>query len=206
MSKTIRSILFDVDGVLIKPSSITQVFSQLTDYPEAKIANTISNQIQQSLLGKVDLIEVIKPHLDKWHWQQSASTLIDAWLQSIDQPQTNLLDYISKLTQDNFTCYVVSNKEKYRATYLLEHNKFNQLFNHNFFSYEMHCVKPEIKFWQYVWDSLQYLDDLEDKSTVVLIDDEPVNINSAKSFGFTAHLYTNLTSLEKILDAYSTSL
>lgn len=192
MPDQIKAILFDADGVMIASSSIYAVLSQLVGIDENIIKSDIHEIVNSSLMGEVDLVDSLTPILASWKYSSSSNELISLWLEHIDQVNQDLIQHIRQIkSQKQIPIYLASNKEKYRARYLLETNSFNQLFAHSFFSYEMKSLKPGVKYWEYIWDSLEYLDDISDRSHVLLIDDDLDNIKAAKNFGFQAHHFQN---------------
>jgi putative hydrolase of the HAD superfamily len=191
MQNTIQSILFDVDGVLIQGQLFSIKLARELKLDKKEVAHFFNTDFQQALLGQKDLKKIIEPYLEKWGWQKSVEQFISYWRESENQPNQELLSLISQLHSKHIDCYIASNQEQYRGQYLFDDLEFGRLFDHCFFAYEIKAKKTDLKYWTYVWDSLQYLEGGIEKNQVLLIDNSLANINQAESFGFQGHLYEN---------------
>lgn len=186
---TTKAILFDVTGVLaIGPRFSTALERELgvsLDQQE----QFFKGKFQPCLVGQADLKEVIDPFLEEWGWSKTVDALLKHWFETEDVPNKELIDIVPRLQVAGISCYLATNQEKYRSFYLHEQMGFGQLMDYCFFSYELKAKKPQGKYWQYIWDSLQYMADIEDKSQVMLWDDTQSNIDAASDFGFDSHLF-----------------
>lgn len=199
----IRAILFDADGVVINRD---KYFSQelVKDYgvSKEKIEKFFQTEFQECLTGRADLKEVIAPYLKDWGVNKSVDGLLDDWFSFENRPNLPLIQKIKEIKAQGIKCYLATNQEKYRAYYLAERMGFLKLFDHLFISSEVHRLKPEPDFFDYVWESIQYLDFIDSKEEVLLVDDTQKVIDGADAYGFKTYLYDSQEGLERVLKGY----
>jgi putative hydrolase of the HAD superfamily len=195
-----QAIIFDADGVVInRDLYFSQQFSQEFNIPLEKLEAFFHTEFVPCITGRADLKVVLEPYLKAWGWNKGVDELLKYWFSTEDRPNTELLNQIVQLQAQDIKCYLATNQEKYRAHYLAENMGFLKRFDYLFFSCEMHRRKPEQEYFDYLWDSIQYLDFIDDKKEVLLFDDTPTVIDAANAFGFQAHLYQNLEQFEQII-------
>jgi putative hydrolase of the HAD superfamily len=184
--------LFDAVGVIIQYQyRFSEKLAKDLNISLKDIEAFFEGDFQQCVVGKADLKVIITPYLDKWGWSKSTDQLLDFWFSYESKLNQDLVELIPKLQSQDIFCCLCTNQEKYRAYYLNEQLKFAKLFNHCFYSAEMHTKKPKEKYWDYIWNSLNYLTDIDNKSQVKFWDDNQGHVESALDFGFDARLFTN---------------
>jgi FMN phosphatase YigB (HAD superfamily) len=185
------AFVFDADGVVIKRERwFSQILAEKLKLPEREFAEFFDGDFQACITGDADLKEIIKPWLTKWGWRKSVDELLEYWFTTEDQPYREVIDITQSLKAQNYSVYLATNQEEYRSKYFYDEMGFGKLFDHCFFSYEMHAKKPVKKYFDYIWNSLEYLDALERKSDILFIDNSEKNINGAKNAGFNTHYFT----------------
>lgn len=199
MQNTIQSILFDVDGVLIQGQLFSIKLARELKLDQKEVAHFFDTEFQQAVVGQQDLKKIIEPFLNSWGWKKTVEQFISYWRESENQPNQELISLVPQLQSKHIGCYIASNQEQYRGQYLFDDLEFGRLFDHCFFAYEIKAKKTDLKYWTYVWNSLQYLEGGIEKNQVLLIDNSTANINQAKNFGFQGHLYENNTDCIELL-------
>ena len=203
MSKQIKAIIFDADGVVIRPTTLfSQQLIEAHHCNQDAVKNFFETDFMQCILGKANLKETLKQHISKFGWQGSVDSLLKEWFTSEDKPNQPLIKAIKELKRKSIGCYLATNQEKYRAQYLADEMKMLHLFDYIFFSYEMKLKKPQPKFWQYVWDSLSYMEGLNHKDEVMFWDDKEKNVLAAKRFGFDAYQFESNKHFKDTLEKY----
>lgn len=190
---TIKALIFDADGMVIH---MAEMFSQrlIKEHPKSKISiqDFFNHQFQACVRGRADLKTELKPLLPQWDINLTTDAFLQTWFMSENKPNLELISLMPKIQQLHLSCYLATNQEKYRLAYLADDMGYLNLFDHLFVSCEIGAKKPEPKFLNYVWNSLQYLDNIGDKQEVMFWDDHPEYVSAARTFGFTAcHFQSN---------------
>ncbi len=178
-------LLFDTDWVLIQSPMWSDEYSRRTWLDPHSMKPFFAWIFQECTIGRADLREVIVPFLEEWKWEWSPEEYLKAWFEFENQPDIELIWEIQKLRKNGIKCYIATNQEKYRLEYLKKEMHFENLFDGIFCSAEMGLKKPEKKYYQVIIDTLGV-----DPSDIIYFDDALENIESVRSLGIDARLYT----------------
>lgn len=193
MRDDIEAVIFDADGVAIEFEGIfSEWFAQQQGISVDELRPFFQHEFKACLKGEADLKEVVTPYLPAWNWKGSVDAFLKEWFEVQNRPNSVVLSTVKQLRGKGIKCYLATNQEKYRSHFIAETMGFLKLFDHCFFSYEMRRVKPQTEYYSYVWDSIQYLDFIDDKSTVLFWDDRERNVEAAKEFGFIGLHFTSI--------------
>jgi putative hydrolase of the HAD superfamily len=194
--------VFDADGMVIdRPEYFSVHYARTHNLDPQIMEDFFQNKFTDCLIDKADLEVEIEPFLHLWHLDQSPKEFLKEWFKTENTPNQELINLIKSLRSKGIPCYLATNQEKYRAFYMLETMKLQHLFDHCFFSYEIGAKKPSTAFFDYMWESLQYLEGVRDKSQVIFWDDQAKNTEAAARFGFNARHYTSLSGFQDILSS-----
>lgn len=195
----IKAILFDGDGMLInKPLLFSQHLSRDYNVPIEIINEFFKTDFQPCLIGRADLKEVIKPHLKLWNWPGTVEELLNYWFASENYIDPEIIKSIVDFKAAGLKCYLHSNQEAYRADYMTEVMGLDKIMDDIFSSAHLGVKKPEQTFWRVVTDILSPLN----KNEILVWDDDPENVKSAKQFGLNAELYTNYQAFTETMKKY----
>lgn len=192
----IKAILLDADGVVIKKH---KYFSQRLredghNIPEEKVKPFFQNEYKKVAVGKADLKKEVSKYLKDWSWEGTIDELLEYWFSAENEIDQKVLDTIGKLRKKRFKCYLVSDHSKYRADDLLKNVGLGRYFNGAFFSGYVGYTKEERKFFEKVLKEI----DLKPHE-VLYFDDDPKNVDTAKSLGIKARVYVSFQELKKVL-------
>lgn len=197
-----KAILFDADGVVINRDSwFSKRFSEEYKVPHEEIQKFFNTEFQPCLIGKADIKQAIKPYLEKWGWKKSVDAMLKYWFESENNPNQAVIESINQLKRQGISCYLATNQEKYRMEYMADKMGFLQLFDHMFVSCEISHKKPDDKFFDYIWDSLQYLDGISDKKEVMLWDNKEEVVKSGNEYGFDSHQFISFENYKQIIES-----
>ena len=185
--------LFDVDGVLIlAPKLFSKVYCEKNGLdPEALAPFYASKEFRDCSIGKQDLKEAIKVHNDKWQWDGDPAELINEWLEAENYPNHELLKIVEKLRINGTKVYIVTQQEKYRATFL-RNIVFKDRFDGFLASCNLGVHKETPEFWEKVIKQLQVDVDNLAPEDVIYFDDKQMLVDAASKKGIKAFLYTKL--------------
>lgn len=183
-----KIVIFDTDGMVInREMYFSQRYSKEFNISPEKMLKFFNNEFQLCLIGKADLKKEISKYLKDWHWTKSVDDLLLYWFQHESNLDQNILASIKKLKDNNIKCYLNTNNEKYRVSYLINNLKLDQYFDGIFASSQLGFQKPQPEFWQKIYEKLNK----PNKSEILVWDDDEKNVESAQKFGFQAELYTD---------------
>ncbi|HZP55281.1 MAG TPA: HAD-IA family hydrolase [Candidatus Saccharimonadales bacterium] len=194
-----KVVLFDVDGVLLKPPMyFSHHYAEESGLDKNKFDEFFAKYARNAAKGETDYKTLIEANNDIWQWDKTAEELLDKWFAYENQPISELLELIKDLKKQGIKVFLASDQDKYRGKYLNE-VVFKDMLDGAFFSSALGYVKIEPEFFIKVMAELQkHLPDLKPRQ-IVFFDDSPENIEVAKSQGISAFLYKSPAHVKKIL-------
>lgn len=191
----IKTILFDIDGVLI--SSVQELFSvkfsREYGVPLEEIMSFIRNEAQLCKIGQADLKSELSKNLTRWNWNTSVEKLLEYWYPNNLDVNQELLHIIDKLRLTGVRCLIASDNERYRAEKLLVALEGSRHFDNSYFSFQLGTTKADPLFFKKILDS----EGIADPQTVLLCDDRQRNLDVASTLGIQTHLYKNAENLSQ---------
>ncbi len=198
-----KVFLFDADGVIQRvPAS--------RDAELAKVANSSINvpdflsQIfgaeKPCLVGIGDFVTNMSSLLEKWKADISIDGFMRLW--NLIEPDYEILDYVTEL-RNRFRVCLATNQEMSRASHMATALRYDQVFDHSFYSCDLGVAKPCTEYFVTI---LEHVDVLGEE--VVFIDDREENVAAAKSVGLcgeTFHIAEGVDVLREKLKKYSIS-
>lgn len=190
----LSTVLFDVDGVLIvsEPFSVTlaRAYGITTEMTAAFFRD---GPFQQCLVGKADLKAEIASHLPQWGWRGSVEEFISLWFTSSQQVDEALLAAVQQLRQEGTRCYLATNQERYRTDHLLTRTALAGQFDGCFSSAQLGYMKNDPAFFHAVLRALPGAQ----ASEILFWDDLLPNVETARTVGLRAELYTTFANFEQ---------
>lgn len=183
----IKVLLFDVDGVLITGDPFTVHLAHDHGITQETTAPFFQKRFTACLTDKADLRQELSTVLPEWGWKQSVDDLLLYWFTSENNINTQLLQAIQLMRQQGMRCYLATNQEKYRSTYIWKKTGFEKKFDGIFSSAQVGHVKSEPAFFQHISRSLENIPTQE----ILFWDDNKENIAVARKAGLQAELYTS---------------
>jgi putative hydrolase of the HAD superfamily len=115
----IQAIVFDADGVLVKPPSwfVTRAH-ELYGVPKAEFMAFIHGDFKRCTTGELDLEVALVPLLERWQIPVSIPEFIQAWLEHENVLDPDMLDEILLLRTMRLPCFVGTNQERNRANFM----------------------------------------------------------------------------------------
>jgi putative hydrolase of the HAD superfamily len=191
-----KIILFDIDGVLIRPPHY--YWAELENKGYKNVETAVSpffkdGDMEKCLEGKADSLELLPDYLKKFGWEKSAFECLQEWFKFeaafLDQ---DLIAIIENIKKQNILCALATDQEKHRTKYLLEELDFQNIFTKHYISSLIGCRKGNKKFWRFVLSDLKK--DFKDLSEneIAYFDDQQSNLDVAKKFNIQTFLFTDL--------------
>lgn len=181
----ITAVVFDVDGVLIRPGEFAKVLEREYALDLAATAGFFQGPFVDCLLGRADLKEAVEPFLREWQWRGSVEDFLRIWFEADSVLNADVLGLVTALRETGVPCYIGSTQEKLRAAYLEDILGFRDMFEDRFFSCRVRAMKPDAAFFTHVATSVGASGD-----ALLFIDDMESNITGARRCGWNAELYS----------------
>jgi putative hydrolase of the HAD superfamily len=176
--------MFDADGVVIQSEMFSHKFAQEFKVNIGELDSFFLTDFQDCLIGKSDLKIVIEQWLEKWNWSNSVDEFLLYWFKAEHHLNSELIDTIHELRENNIKCILATNQEKYRLEYMKKEMGFEKIFDKIYSSSFIGCKKPDVQYYNYILDDLN-----ESPDNIIFYDDSPKNIENATSIGIKAYLY-----------------
>lgn len=189
-------VLFDFDGVSFTGTSLSAGLAKDYGTVYEDMQPFFKGVFKLCSLGQADLKQELPAVLEAWKWPGTVDALVDYWFakDAIDEP---IMHCIESLKANGTHCFMATNQEKYRAYSLREKFVQGKIFDEIFCSAELGVTKNNPAFWEAVFSRISELAD-NNKSKVVLIDDDEENVRTARAFGFDAIYYKSPNNLNEL--------
>jgi putative hydrolase of the HAD superfamily len=207
----IRAILFDADGVIQNGTGADLALR--LEPALGFIPNPLEDFIREvleaehpALSGEAELLELLEPIVAKWGAPGTALALATAWWCSTEADLA-VLALIRRLRQHGMLCALASNQQRFRANYLRQTFAYDTLFERSFYSYELGCMKPDVRYFQRILASLPAA-----PGEILFIDDLSENVAAARSVGIRAAQFVHprspdaVTALRALLETFSVTV
>ncbi|GGJ48705.1 HAD-IA family hydrolase [Deinococcus roseus] len=185
-------LLFDVDGVVLKPPQ--QLFSihaaEKYQLPEDLINRFFVGVFYQCLRGELDLKAALAPELPMWGYPGSVEAFMQEWFDIDFVPDEELLAVVDRLRAEGYACHLATNQETHRAAYLWE--RLQGHFDGMFASSHLKAKKPDPEYFQQVQKALG-------TAEIHFWDDQSKNVEAAQQAGWNAHLYLSPEAVLNVL-------
>lgn len=186
----IKVILFDIDGVLIRPERrFSQTLSpQEFHEPVAILSEYYGGPANHGCdQGRSDPLLAIQPFLKRMGWKQgSAAFLEQQYGYEIDFVDHQLLANVDAIRRSGTPCYLASNQNRLRKQFLIDQAGLMLHFDGAFISCDLGQLKPQRVFWQTAFTTLRSAGSVSQPAEVLFLDDLEENVAAADDFGFQA--------------------
>ncbi len=182
-----KALLFDADGVTLqKHGYFSDKYAKEYGVPAEKITPFFKNEFALCQLGKADIKQILPKYLAQWGWEKTVDDFLDYWFKSNTVANDQVVAQVRKIRAQGTKCFVVTDQEKYRASYTRSILGFDKKFDGCFFSCELGHSKSEPEFFQAVINKLQL-----NPSEIAYFEDEQENVEVAKQAGIDAYFYND---------------
>lgn len=194
----IKAVIFDSDGVATSSKMFSEELEKQYDISSEVLLPFFKTRFQDCLIGKANLKEEIQPFLPEWGWEAGVDKLLNFWFTAEDKINRSVVETIKQLKKNGVFCYLATNQEKYRTEYMRNTMGFGRLFDKIFSSADIGIKKPNIDFYQKVYEHIASEMDIQ-ANEIMFWDDDPENVAAAEKFGFEAYYYQNFDEFEKVM-------
>jgi putative hydrolase of the HAD superfamily len=196
----IKTILFDVDGVLVVGEPWSKNLAQTHGITPEMLKPFFREAFQACLVGKADLKDALAPYLARWGWQQSAKAFLNYWFRQEQVIDEKLIQAVQQLRQSGIKCCLATQQERYRTEYILHEMGFADLFDGMFSSVDVGYMKNDPLFFETILHTL----DGHQAEEVLFWDDTLNNVTTAQSVGIQAEVYSDFDNFMLKMQKYKT--
>ena len=186
MPSSLKAILFDADGVIQRPAvdytaALTALGALEADACGRLIQEIFSAELP-GLSGKGDFTEDLRHVLSRWRLAERLADVLRIWT-SI-RPDPAIFELIASVRSFGIRCCLATNQQAYRGSYMSESLRYRDLFDVEFYSYQLGVAKPASEYFRAIVERLSLA-----PAEVLFIDDHERNVAAARSVGIHASLY-----------------
>lgn len=197
---TIRSVLFDADGVIIIPNHFADYLKQELNVTRADTQEYFGGQFVECLVGRADLKETIEPFLPRWGWHDSVDAFLQRWFEVESAVDPRMLDVVVTLRQRGIICGLATNQEHHRVEYMKAEMGFADTFDAIFSSAELGALKHEVVYYERVTAKLALR-----PHEILFWDDVRANVEVARNYGWHAEQFFNFENFQQAIHRYLAS-
>ena len=194
-----KVIIFDADGMVIRAEFFSNILSRKYNIPLNEILAFFENEFQFCLVGKADVKKELKKYFKKWQLNEPIDEILKEWFEFEDKVDKRMIKLIKRLQKDGINCVLGTNQEKYRTKYLRNKMAFEKVFDKIFSSASIGYRKPQIEFYQFIYNDLRKTLKNLKKIEVLCCDDREKNVKAASDFGFKGWHYKTFKDFNNFL-------
>jgi len=193
-----RTVLFDVDGVLIhgyhsNPEKVVPWDKDLradmgVDPDEFRKEFIFDIFVKKVIIGQMSLLEALDRTLPRLGYRGPAMAFAGYWLMKDSKVNEPLLEVVRRLkARGDVRLYIATNQEHMRAQYLWQTLKFGEVFEDIFHSARVGATKPHKPYYEWVSNRIGP----QSEPPLFFDDSDPV-IKGARDHGWEAVAYDEL--------------
>ena len=193
-----RTVLFDVDGVLINgytanPARLVRWDKTMredmgVDPDEFKKEFIFDIFVKKVIVGQMSLLEALDRTLPRLGYRGPSMAFAGYWLSKDSNINEPLLEVVRKLKErGDIRLYIATNQEHMRAQWLWQQLKFGEVFEDIFHSARVGHTKPHKPYYEWVSNRIGPQDE-----PPLFFDDSEAVIKGAREHGWEAVQYDAL--------------
>jgi putative hydrolase of the HAD superfamily len=186
VSRSFDTVLFDADGVIQLASDYLhlRLAAALGRRPDERDAcmDAIFAAEAPALIGAAPFESCLEPALRQLGAPCDVATVLDLWCEIA--PDQAVLALIGRLRERGVYCALASNQERNRARHMSETLGYGRVFDREFYSCDLGCMKPAAAFFEAIVRRAAV-----DPARTLLIDDREDNVAAARACGLAAEQF-----------------
>ncbi|MFN0072388.1 MAG: HAD-IA family hydrolase [Chloroflexota bacterium] len=204
MTVVIQAVLFDADGVFQRrPVGWRETLAQalgVEGRSDEFLTELFSSEIP-ALEGRSDFTAGLANALVRWDSRASLEDVLRVWTTIEVDPEITAA--VDSLRHGGIRCYLTSNQEEYKASYMSAVLGHARLFDSEFYSCRVGSMKPSAEYFHAVVHEIAL-----PPEQMLFIDDRAENVAGARGVGLHAETFSRdagLPELVRILDQHGLS-
>jgi len=197
----IASIVFDVDGVLVRSFVFGEILARDYGIDLEMQRGFFQGPMRECVVGTADMKQTIAPFLEEWGWSSTVEDFVEKWFEADGLVNADVFEAVAPLRAAGYRCFVASTQEAHRARWLEDRLGFGELFDDLFFSCRVGVTKGDVAFFERAAETMSVRPD-----EILFFDDTPGIVETARKAGWNADVYTFGDDLLGKLSGYGVSL
>lgn len=152
---------------------------------------TIFGAEQLALVGGADFEKVLSEVLSEWCLEGRSREALEAWTNI--EVFVDVVEAIQRLRKAGLTCCLATNQQRYRASYMSQTLRYRELFDREYYSCDLGCIKPDESYFTHIVRDLTLL-----PTEIALLDDHESNVEGARRVGIHAEVYDGASGIESL--------
>jgi putative hydrolase of the HAD superfamily len=191
----VTTLLLDADGVLQRvpngwEESMRPALEGRLDDVDGFLAAAYLAE-RPALTGTVRWLDVLPGLLDRWGIPGSYDDLVHVWL-SIE-PVPGVRELVEALRAKGIRCCLATNQDVVRGEFMHDELGYGDLLDETFYSYELGVAKPDPAYFSTILERLDV-----PAAEALFVDDNVVNVESARSVGLHAEHWVHTDGLDAL--------
>jgi putative hydrolase of the HAD superfamily len=191
----VTTLLLDADGVLQRvpngwEESMRPALEGRLDDVDGFLAAAYLAE-RPALTGTVRWLDVLPGLLDRWGIPGSYDDLVHVWL-SIE-PVPGVRELVEALRAEGIRCCLATNQDVVRGEFMHDELGYGDLLDETFYSYELGVAKPDPAYFSTILERLDV-----PAAEALFVDDNVVNVESARSVGLHAEHWVHTDGLDAL--------
>lgn len=196
MNEHAQLLLFDIGGVLIQLSGVDQMLTWtqgLHTEDELWELWLRSRSVKAFETGRISPLDFALTFIREFSLPVDAPTFLEAFTSWTSRPYPGF-DEVMQGIRTGYLTASLSNTNELHWHQLCGTLQIDRLFDHNFPSHELGCMKPDKASFCHVLNTLGV-----PPEETLFFDDTPANIEAARSLGIRAHRVCGVDQLRQTL-------
>jgi putative hydrolase of the HAD superfamily len=193
----VGAVLWDADGVLQRaPGGREETMRPAVEGRVEDVDGFLAEAVREerhALIGEVRWADVLPRLLERWGIPDALDDLFDAWLTI--EPVAESRDVVRRLRDAGIGCYLATNQDEQRASYMQRALGYDELLDGAFYSHVLGAAKPDRPFFDAVLDRLGL-----PPERVLLVDDNSDYVDAAREVGMPAVLWRADDGVDVLLE------
>jgi putative hydrolase of the HAD superfamily len=180
----VRAVLLDADGVVqANPRGWREDLESVAGAEGRRFVDELFGEEQPAMTGERDFREVVRAVARRWGVSTDVEDLLAHWRRI--EVSKDTLGVARALRASGVACYLASNQNSYRASYMRESLGYDDVFDGQFYSCDVGATKSSGTYFTRVLDVLGL-----PGPEVLLVDDSQTYVHSARSAGLRAEQWS----------------
>ncbi len=189
----VRTVLWDADGVLQRvpdgwEESMRPAMEGRVEDLDGFLAEAFWEE-RPALTGEIPWSEILPGFLARWGIADALDEVVASWLTIQDVDGTH--DVVRARRRSGVRCALATNQDVRRAAVMHEQLGYGELLDEEFYSCELGVAKPEPAYFTTILERLDVA-----AGSVLFIDDNPGNVDAARSVGLGAEVWSYAEPLD----------
>ena len=142
---------------------------------------------QACLVGQADVLKLLPEAHSTWGISMNPEQFLSYWLQAEDGVDQRMFEFLKRLKQSGYNCFLATNQEQNRFSYLQRTLNLHALFDGLYSSHALGVKKPDPVFYERMLADIPHAE----RSELLFGDDTPANVEGARNAGIQAEYYSS---------------